>query len=145
MSQQTQRIWRWVWVSAAVAGVAVLLLLAARGPRYSHRGYTIVTIAPFTNAVFHASFQARVFPSLPGVRLEPSGTNLIRVVADAVTAEEARKLSKDATATLGIAVQNEYGARLSVLDFGRSTHGHLSSDPGEVAFMTGVIARWPNL
>ena len=96
----------------------------AGGPRYGPRSYTLVTIVPFTNAVFDASFQARIFPSLPGVRLEPSRTNLIRVVADAATAEGARTLSKDATTALGIAVEKEYGAKLSVLDSGDRPMGY---------------------
>ena len=124
MSQQTRKTRRWVWICASVAGVAVLILLMAGGPRYGHRSYTLVTIVPFTNAVFDGSFQARIFPSLPGVRLEPSRTNLIRVVADAATAEGARTLSKDATTALGIAVEKEYGAKLSVLDSGDRPMGY---------------------
>jgi FtsH-binding integral membrane protein len=119
MSRQTQKRCFWAVVLVMIAGIAGLISVAARGPHYNYRAYTIVTIVlPFTNAVLSASFQATTFRSLPSVRLVTSGTKVVRVVADGATVTEARNRSKDATESLKVAVQHEFGATLSVLDSG---------------------------
>jgi hypothetical protein len=118
MSRQTQKRCFWAVVLVMIAGIAGLISVAARGPHYNYRAYTIVTIVPFTNAVLSASFQATTFRSLPCVRLVPSGTKVVRLVADGATVTEARNRSKDATESLKVAVQHEFGATLSVLDSG---------------------------
>lgn len=47
-------------------------------PRF--RASSLVLMTPFTNGVLAASFQARAFQSMPGVRLEQRGTTGLRVV-----------------------------------------------------------------
>ena len=119
MSLQPPHRRRWAaLVLVGVAGLTGLIFLAARGPHYKYRAYTLVTVVPFTNSILSTSFQASTFRSMPSVRLVPSGTNALRVVADGATLAEARNTSKAATEALRAAVQQELGARLSILDSG---------------------------
>ena len=109
----------WAWVLVVVAGLFMALLFVDRGTSHgSHRSYVRVSVTPFPKAMLDASFPAKVFQTLPGVRFESNGADLVTVTADGVTAEDAEKRCKDATTFLGAAVQKDYGARLSILDSG---------------------------
>ena len=108
------RTFRRTGVAAAILVMVALLLAQALAPRCS----TVVLLAvkPFTNAVLEASFQARVFAPMRHIRVEPAGTELIRLQAVAATFPESRQAAGQAVEKFRAAVSKEYGARTEVVD-----------------------------
>jgi|SRR5213594_63002 len=106
-------------IATVLSALALLYSVSFPGPRY--RSYARVSITPFTNAVLNGTFLDQAFGAKRGVRVEQDGgTSMIRIAADAATADAARRFADDATQAFRTAVQQTYGGTVEIIDRGET-------------------------
>jgi hypothetical protein len=108
---------RWVILCMLAGLLALALFYGVSSSHSRYRSWARISVTPFTNAVLQEAFLEQTFRAMKGVQVNlHEGNGLIRITADASTAESARSFAEDATRAYRTAVKKAYGVSAEVID-----------------------------